>query len=311
VDVSGNREPTRYDLAGLGARQPSTSPAGDRLAFQRIAYDRHIRRYQAGEDPRLFLASSAIEYGAQFSPDGRRVAFCSGRTGDRVEVWVADADGTQPVQLTSGPGHGQCSPQWSPDGRLIAFDSQNAQGRSEIFVIDAGGGRPKLLSSAGTFDDALPTWSRDGRWIYIMSRRSGRMEIWRIPSGGGQAQQITQNGGFLAIESTDGKTLFYSYQSKVFARQLADGSERQVLDSATDFSYAPVEDGIFYIGLRGPDGGHFPLEFYDFATGTSRLLTYLEGAFEIGFSVSPDRKTILYGSTVHSVYDLMMIENFR
>jgi hypothetical protein len=106
-----------------------------------------------------------------------------------------------------------------------------------------------------------------------MSRRTGRTEIWRVLSGGGEAQQITQNGGFQAIESTDGKTLFYSYRTDVFARQLADGSEQRVLDSAVAFLFAPVEDGIYYIGSRGPDARRRPLQFYDFATRTSRLLT--------------------------------------
>ena len=58
----------------------------------------------------------------QYSPDGRRIAFQSGRAGEASEIWLADADGSNPTRLTRGPGRGQGSPRWSPDGRSIAFD---------------------------------------------------------------------------------------------------------------------------------------------------------------------------------------------
>jgi Tol biopolymer transport system component len=309
VDGSGKLEPKRYDLAGFGAARPSIASVGDRLAFDRYVNDAHIRRYHVGEDPKPFLASKAIDTDAEFSPDGSRVVFGSGRSDERIEIWTAYADGTRPIQLTSGPGHGQGSPRWSPDGRLIAFDSQDENGQWGIYVIDADGGRPRPVNSGG--DAIMPTWSRDGGWIYFSSNRTGRNEVWRIPFGGGEAQQVTRNGGYLALESTDGKTLFYSFGGKVFAKNLADGSEAQVLDSVNLKRFRPVEDGIYYIGYSGPDG-RFPLEFYDFTTRKSRLLTYMEGQTGAGgLSVSQDRKTILYTDSVHPVSDLMMIENFR
>ncbi len=311
VDGHGKREPKRYDLAGLFVNQPSIAAVGDRLAFTERFPDVQIWSYQAGESPKPFLGSSASDnHAPQFSPDGRKVAFSSARTGDRTEIWVANADGSQPVQLTSGLGRAQDDPRWSPDGRLIAFDSQDENGHNSPYVIDAGGGRPRRISTGG--DAGVATWSHDGKWIYFMSRRTGRAEIWRIPNEGGQAQQITHNGGYQAIESRDGKTLYIPYQNTVFARQLADGSEQRLLDSAIEKLVCPVENGIYYIGSTGPDAGRRPLKFYDFATRSSRLLTYLEGTFQSwGLTVSPDHKTILYSGVVHLVNDLMMIENFR
>ena len=311
VDSSGKREPRRYDLAGFGVSQPAIAPAGNRLAFYRFVSDTHIWRYQAGEVPKPFMASSTVEANVEFSPDGSRVAFSSGRSGDRVQIWLANADGTRLVQLTSGLGYWQALPVWSPDGRRIAFQSHEEGGLSRIYVVDADGGRPKPVL-AGAYVNAMATWSRDGKWIYFRSNRAGRAEIWRVASEGGEEQQVTHNGGLHAVESTDGKTLFYSNPGGLVARRLADGSEQPVLESVVGKLFAPVGDGIYYIGSRGPDARHRPLQFYDFATRTSRLVANLEGYFvQGGLSVSPDRKTILYTASVNPVSDLMMIENFR
>jgi hypothetical protein len=68
----------------------------------------------------------------------------------------------------------------------------------------------------------VPSWSRDGRWIYFSSKVTGANELWRVPSGGGKAQQITRRGGFESRESPDGKYLYYSKNG-------ADGIWRMVL----------------------------------------------------------------------------------
>jgi len=71
-----------------------------------------------------------------------------------------------------------------------------------------------------------------------------------------------------------------------------------------------VVDGIYYIGRRS-DAGYYPLEFFQLSSAASKLLAKIEGGLQIGLSVSPDRKTILFTKTVSVGADLMMIENFR
>jgi Tol biopolymer transport system component len=247
---------------------------------------------------------------SQFSPDGSRIAFESDRSGDTQEVWVARADGSQPVQLTHNLGSHQGTPRWSPDGRWIAFDSRGKDGHFDIYVINSNGGRPRRFTS-DPLDETMPFWSRDGQWIYFNSNRSGRAEIWRMPFAGGAAEQVTKEGAFPAYVSADGTTLFYTKAnaSPLFARPLAGGAERQLLDWVTERAFFPVDDGIYYIGRRHKK--QYPLQFYRFSTQTSELLTNIDGAVSLGLSVSPDRKEVLFTKAVAAGDNLMMIENFR
>jgi Tol biopolymer transport system component len=64
--------------------------------------------------------------------------------------------------------------------------------------------------TTGTTNDVAPAWSHDGKWIYFESEREDGLQIWRVPAGGGPATRLTKNGGAMALESADGKLLFYS-----------------------------------------------------------------------------------------------------
>ena len=70
-------------------------------------------------------------------------------------------------------------------------------------MIGADGGPPRRLTDDPAEDDN-PRWSRDGRWIYFHSNRSGEDQIWKIPAEGGEAVQVTKQGGMggvIAFES--------------------------------------------------------------------------------------------------------------
>jgi hypothetical protein len=134
-----------------------------------------------------------------------------------------------------------------------------------------------------------------------------------VPFAGGPSEQVTRDGGFFARLSPDGKTAFYMksrWSGPLFARPLAAGPERQVLPYVNLFAFIPVNDGIYYIGLRS-NAGTFPLQFFEFASGASRTLAMIDGEVDLGLTVSPDRKTILITKSATSGADLMMIENFQ
>jgi Tol biopolymer transport system component len=155
------------------------------------------------ETPQMFLASGA---NASYSPDGRKIAFESAR-GGVTNIWLSNADGSRPVQITTSKSYAGTA-RWSQDGRRLAFDSLEG-GNWDLYVVALDGGIPRRMTREPS-EDAGGTWSKDGRFIYFHSDRTGRPEIWKIPSEGGTAVKVTRSGGMYAVESADGRELYYS-----------------------------------------------------------------------------------------------------
>jgi len=317
VAADGATSPERIEQAGLDAFWPYTSPTGDRLAFTRKSHDEDVYRFEPGRPARPVAPSSLYDGNPQFSPDGRRIAFCSLRSGDAMEVWVANTDGSSAEQLTHGPGRFQCGPSWSPDGRRIAFES--AGEHAHVWTVDAEGGTPQqIVNDEG--DQLSPTWSRDGEWIYFSwSQASGR-DIWRVRVSNGSRERVTHGGGFLESESPDGRTLFYiskSVDSPLMAQSLAGGAPREVIPCLAGTAFAVQAAGIFYLPCPGtaPADPDPTVVVRNPATGEDRVIGKLEkfqlDSLPSGFAVAPDGRSILYGRLVRDESDLMLIENFK
>jgi Tol biopolymer transport system component len=312
VRADGGAPPERVELAG--AAFPSTASGRDRLAFVRPTGTGDIYRVQAGGPPTPVIASSFWDSFPQYAPDGRRFAFSSSRPNN--EIWLADADGRNPTQFTHGPGHSQGTPGWSPDGRSIAFDSEAEDHNVDIWTLGVDGSGLRQITHDPA-NDIMPSWSRDGRFIYFASNRTGGFQIWRVPAGGGAEEQVTRGGGILAVESLDGKTLYYQRSmgtSPLLALPTAGGQERTTLPCVVTFGYAVGPKGIYHAacatsGAAGAPGGS--LMYWDVAAGRDQPVPGLKpDRIDEGLSVSPDGRSIVYGRW-QATSDLMMIENFR
>ncbi len=309
--------PKRMEIAGQGALYPAVAAKARRLAFARWMDDQDVWRLELGKSPQPLLVSSMLDASPQFSPDGRRIAFASGRGVDRIAIWLANADGSGLVQLTRGPETYHGSPRWSPDGRSIAFDARGKDGRWNIKVMDSSGGEARQLTS-GDFTSTAPSWSQDGKSIYFASDRTGRFEVWRVAAEGGPAQRVTYDGGYVAQESVDARTLYYTKTGDLtggplFARSVNGASngatEKQLLDSVIGRALAVFADGIYYLASTGPQKQE--IRCYEFATGRSRAVSPIEGELGVGFSVSPDRKTFLFMRLASPGSDLMLIDGMQ
>jgi WD40 repeat protein len=222
-----------------------------------------------------------------------------------MEIWTADIDGGNAIQVTSMGAENTSTPAWSPDGQWIAFDS-NLEGQYEIYVVAASGSKPNRLT-AHPANDQYPSFSQDGKWIYFTSNRTSQDQIWRMPSSGGEAVQITRNIGVVAFEGPDG-SLYYSQTagrpSPIWRLPKLGGEPIRLLDRMVHRSFVVLNAGIYYVDdLHG-------LQFFGFGSYKSKPVLEANGMLG-GLTASPDGRIILYNSEDTSIEDLMLVEQFR
>jgi Tol biopolymer transport system component/DNA-binding winged helix-turn-helix (wHTH) protein len=312
-------EPRPLALGQNNVTCPSVARRGGGLAYAHSVDDSNIWRIRmpGQKDPKgtstRLIGSTQWESGPQFSPDGQKIVFQSGRSGAN-EIWVCDSNGLNPVQMTRFGGLGAGTPRWSPDGRRIAFDARTG-GNTDIYVIYTDGGTP-LRITADSSDDVVPSWSRDGKWIYFCSNRSGISEIWKVPADGGEPVQVTSKGGFAAFESVDQKSVYYvKFDSPgIWQTPVQGGDERLILGSfpAEYWGYwVLMADGIFVVNAKDPGAR---LEFFSFESRRTTLVTQLPARpcpWVPGLDVDPKRQSAIYVQLDVNETDIKLVENFR
>jgi Tol biopolymer transport system component len=215
VSVSGGN-PERLRVGSSNAYFPSVSRNGERLAYSEGTTDFNIWRVAApgaaGNDaasaaPIRITPSPQLDEYPDYSPDGRKIVWSSTHSGAH-QVWVADSDGSQPLQLTHFGAPGAAFARWSPDGRRIAFLGFS-RGPTHVYVVGAEGGTPRRLTTGDLIEGPTitPTWSNDGRWIYFVSNREGEA-VWKVPAAGGSPVLVASQGSW-PMESPDGEFLYY------------------------------------------------------------------------------------------------------
>ena len=302
-------------LDARDARQVAISAAGRRLAYVEHASDSNIWRLSTqagGAPPTRLIASSRDDEDPRYSPDGETIAFSSTRSGPS-EIWTCSSSGTSCRQITHTGSSLSGSPSWSPDGRQIAFDSY-LQGNTNIYVVSKEGSTVRCVTS-GKAAHFIPSWSHDGAWIYFGWNRTGVGQIWKVPSSGGKAVQVTTNGGFEAAESPDGQFLYYTDHSVIPAMwrlQLTNGQAAMVpeLQSLATVRYWELRGhGIYFVDTSA----HPSLHFYDLQTNRATQLASVPARPEPnlrGLSVSPDGRSFLFVQNEAAASNIMLVENF-
>jgi len=237
------------------------------------------------------------------------VAFSSNRSGE-TEIWVAEPDGSNAFQVTSMGAPATGTARWSPDGESLTFNS-NLEGHWDIYVIGASGGKPRRLT-ADPANDAVPSFSHDGRWIYFNSNRTGGYQIWKIPASGGNALQVTQNAGYVALESPDGAYLYYTQTlgvpSALWRMSTSGGTPEKMAEGVVWRAFAVVDRGVYYIDQ---DSGVTRLQFLDIASRRTTTVARGLGDIRYGLTASRDGRTVLYTRVDSTIDDLMLVQNFR
>ena len=311
-------EPRRWVVAD-NATQPVIAARGDRLAYTAFHFTANIWKAgtRNGSSRSVFAPATVEQRNPHISPDGKRIAFESGRSGS-PEVWVANLDGSDAVQLSNfrQAEGGTGTPRWSPDGRWIAFDSR-VSGKPALYLVDPATALPRQISTNGMPAD-MASWSADGKWIYFHSESADPAEhdaIYRVAPQGGTPERVAHAHGFKVEESKDGKLLYFAAEASntaIYVLNLATGEHRPLADMpmlgcANDWVLG--SKGIFFV-----EYGQTPsIDFFDFSSHrvTKKIPLNKQPFYWGGLSLSSDETWLAYSQEDEVDSDLMLVEGFR
>jgi Tol biopolymer transport system component len=136
-----------------------------------------------------------------WSPDGTKLVFRSDRRDNNADIWVMNADGSNPQPLVTTPGD-ERYPAFSPDGTKLVYRT-DTDGDPEIYVAQADGTNPVKLTDNALFDSA-PAWSPDGTRLAFERGELGAdvpandsyrsMDLWTMAADGSDQHPLTSNG---------------------------------------------------------------------------------------------------------------------
>jgi TolB protein len=211
---------------------------------------------------------STIEFGGSYSPDGEDIVFWGVKSGDRVQVFRADADGTHRSTLTTNQT--SVMPNWSKNGKQIVYVKYPAPTRvsgsrsgparggsnSDLMVMDADGGGKHSIHSG--IDISSPGWSPTRAEIAFSMQTKAGGQIFLIPPDGGTPELVCcDSGTALFLDwSPDGRRLLFQFEASAPPRR--GGPIVQVKSIRRDGSdEIDVTDRSFYLTLpRFSDDGN-------------------------------------------------------
>jgi Tol biopolymer transport system component len=209
-DRSGQEIGIAADAAN-SAVGPALSPDGHRVALSRtLNGGTGIWLLDLGRGVlSRFTFATAVDTQPIWSPDGRRIAFASNRTGV-LDLYEKSASGVGSEQLLLATDQGKVPNDWSPDGRFLLYRSFDPKTGWDLWALPFGGDRKPIPVVQTNFEERDGQFSPDGRWVAYQSNESGRYEIYVQPFPGPAGKsQISKDGGAQVRWRPDGKELFY------------------------------------------------------------------------------------------------------
>jgi Tol biopolymer transport system component len=234
-----------------------------------------------------------------WSPDHSKIAFAS-QAGSGWQLWVMNADGTQPRLLAPGIV-AKSVRQWSPDGSRIAF-AATVNGQLEILSVGLDGQPPSVLTRSEG-DDRDPTWSPDGREIAFSSTRDGKSHVYIMRTDGGDARRLTTDtaASETPVFAPDGSAIAFVSGRDIYTVR-PDGSQLRRLTvnaGATRDAVRWSRDGS-RLAIQVADGTNYDIEIVRVADGARRRFA-ATAAYEGMYTWSPDGRRLAFISARDSL----------
>ena len=155
-------------------RSGTLSPNGERIVFSARG-DVWSVPASNGITHNLTATSGINERNAQWSPDGKHIAYISDATGE-FEIYLMNQDGSEkPVQLTNGDKTYIFNLDWSPDSKKILFHNKNR----ELSYIDIDTKKVTVIETSDRSTQFSYNWSPDSKWI-TYTRPQADMTVIRL-----------------------------------------------------------------------------------------------------------------------------------
>ena len=217
----------------------SISEKGDRMAVTARGEVFNVP-VKAGVTRNITRTPGANERGAEFSPDGKYIAYISDRTGE-TEIYLQDVDKTEPVQLTKGADTYIRSLVWAPDSKSLIYGDR----KNRLVQVSVPDGAKKVLMTNPESEFRGVNFSADGQWITYpkpAANEMGVVYVYNLSSG--KEIPITEKwyDSGSPLFSQDGKYLFFTS-----ARDL------NPTYSSVEWNYAYTNMGAMYVAMLSKD----------------------------------------------------------
>lgn len=279
----------------------SISEKGDRLAVTARGEVFNVP-VKAGVTRNITRTPGANDRGAEFSPDGKFIAYISDITGE-TEIYLQESDKTAPVQLTKGADTYIRSIIWAPDGKSLLYTDR----KNRLIQVSVPDGAKKVLMTNPEAEFRGVSFSADGQWLTYTKPASNEMGVVYVYNlASGKEIPITEKwyDSGSPIFSQDGRYLFFTS-----ARDL------NPTYSSVEWNYAYTNMSALYVAILSkdtpspflPKDGEAPAEAREQKKdeGPAAVAIDADGIFErilrvpgisgMARPIYSDGKTLLYG----------------
>lgn len=279
----GERREIPLDVRSGTWMSLDVSPDGKHIVFDMLGdiYQLPI----AGGEAQALTSGLAWDIQPRYSPDGSRISFTSDRGGGD-NVWIMNADGSVPRQLTKESFRLLNNAVWHPSGQYLAarkhFTTRRSLGTGEIWLynVSGGDGMPLVKRPNEEFQKELgePAFSADGRYLYYTQNVSpgnvfeygqdsnkGAFSIRRFELSSGKTDTaVAGSGGAVRpTPSPDGRYLAYvrrlrtneAYETALYLKDLESGEEHPLYSELDrDMQEGWAVQGVYPNMSWMPDG---------------------------------------------------------